>query len=75
MGVDAFILHGHAYSWRRLCEMRREQLEALRKARGTQPALFTLREDCRPATEKTGAGRYTEPSLFDAAAMRCQRPP
>jgi hypothetical protein len=29
-----------------------------------QPALFTLREDHRPAGERGAAERYSEPSLF-----------
>ena len=29
-----------------------------------QPALFPLREDCRPAAERSADGRYLEPSLF-----------
>jgi hypothetical protein len=71
MSLDAFILEGRAYSWKRLCELRREQLEAIRKARGTQPALFELRDDCRPASQRCASNRYAEPCLFDAPA----RPP
>jgi hypothetical protein len=41
---------------------------ALRRAQATpaavQPALFTLREDHRPAGERDAAERYSEPSLF-----------
>jgi hypothetical protein len=72
MSTDVFILDGRAYSWRKLCELRREQLEAARKARGTQQALFELREDCRPLAERTAAGRYAEPSLLEwpTAALR-----
>jgi len=29
-----------------------------------QPPLFELREDYRPVSERTGAARYREPSLF-----------
>ncbi|EJW10840.1 hypothetical protein A33M_4001 [Rhodovulum sp. PH10] len=65
MSIDRFLLEGRAYSWRKLCELRREQLEAIRKARGAQPVLFELREDHRPAQERTAAGRYSEPGLFD----------
>jgi len=43
---------------------------ALRRAQVTpvpeQPALFTLREDHRPAGERNAAGRYSEPNLFTA---------
>lgn len=57
MNTDVFMLEGRAFSWRGLCELRRQQLEAIRKARGTQPALFALLTDHRPATEKTAALR------------------
>ena len=71
MSLDAFIIEGRAYSWKRLCELRREQLETIRKARGTQPALFELRDDCRPESQRSASNRYAEPCLFDAPA----RPP
>ena len=47
---------------RDLMKLRQEQREAARRAE--QPPLFELREDCRPPTERTAAGRYLEPSLF-----------
>jgi hypothetical protein len=65
MSTDVFMVDGRAYSWRQLCELRRQQLEARRKAQGTQAALFELREDHRPASEKTAARRYAEPSLLE----------
>lgn len=65
MNTDVFIIDGHAYSWRRICELRRQQVEAHRKAQARQLALFELREDCRPAMERRAAGRYCEPGLFD----------
>ena len=55
-------IDGKRYLWRDLVNLRREQREAARQ--GEQAALFELREDCRPATERTAAGRYLEPSLF-----------
>jgi hypothetical protein len=61
---DTIIVEGHAYSWQRLCELRRQQLEAWRLSQPEQPALFTLKADCRPATERTVASRYQEPTLF-----------
>jgi len=43
-------------------------LVALRRAQATpaaeQPALFTLREDHRPAGERNADERYSEPNLF-----------
>lgn len=65
MSTDVFMLGGRAYSWRQLCELRRQQLEVARKARGTQSALFELREDHRPANQRTASGRYAEPGLLD----------
>jgi hypothetical protein len=70
MNTDVFMVDGRAYSWRRLCELRRAQLEAIRKAQGMQALLFELREDCRPPGERTAAGRYQEPSLLDLIGER-----
>lgn len=61
---DTLVVDGHAYSWRHLCELRRQQLEAWKAGQGAQPALFDLKDDHRPASERTAAGRYREPSLF-----------
>jgi hypothetical protein len=66
---DTLIVDGHAYSWQRLCELRRQQLEAWRLSQLEQPALFALKADCRPATERTAADRHREPTLF-AVAVR-----
>jgi hypothetical protein len=44
--------------------MRREQLAACRHP-VEQPALFSLQEDARPAAQRTAAGRWREPMLFD----------
>lgn len=62
---DLIVIDGRAYDWRRLCELRRAQLEARRAAQGRQLALFELREDCRAAAERTAAGRYSEPTMFE----------
>jgi hypothetical protein len=61
---DILIVDGRAYSWRRLCELRSAQLEAWRAAQAQQPALFALKDDCRPACERTTSGRFAEPSLL-----------
>jgi hypothetical protein len=58
---DMLIVDGHAFSWRRLCDLRQKQLEAWKKAEGKQPALFDLREDYRLQAARTAAGRYREP--------------
>jgi hypothetical protein len=62
--LDTIIIDGRAYSWRQLCVARRQQIEAQQAAQAKQLALFELREDCRPASERTAAGRFLEPSLF-----------
>jgi hypothetical protein len=36
-----------------------------RAAQERQLALFELKEDCRPAAERTPARRYAEPTLLD----------
>ena len=64
---DNIIIDGRAYRWRDIVELRRQQLEAWKAARPEQPALFALKEDCRPAAERSAAGRYREPSLLDRA--------
>lgn len=56
------MIDGKPYRWRDLLRMRREQLEQCRAP--DQPSLFALRDDRRPATERTAAGRYAQPSLF-----------
>jgi hypothetical protein len=67
MSADTLIVDGRAYSWRRLCELRRAQLEAQNRARLCQLALFELHEDCRPVTQRNAADRYQQPSLLDLA--------
>lgn len=62
---DILIVDGHAFSWQRLCDARRQQLEAWKKAEARQLALFDLMADCRPRAERTAAGRYREPSLLE----------
>jgi hypothetical protein len=62
MAAPRFIdIDGKRFVWRELLQRRREQLAA---ARVEQPALFEVKEDCRPMREPTAAGRYSEPSLF-----------
>jgi hypothetical protein len=55
-------IDGKRYLWRDILELRREQRKAFRQAQ--QPALFALKDDRRPAAERTAAGRYLEPLLF-----------
>jgi hypothetical protein len=62
---DMIIIDGHAYSWRRLCELRRRQIEDWKAAHPCQPALFEMQDDRRPAADRTAAGRFSEPSLLE----------
>jgi hypothetical protein len=62
---DTIIVDGHALSWRRLVELRRQQLEAWHAAQARQLALFELKTDCRPDAERSAAGRYREPTFLD----------
>jgi hypothetical protein len=63
MAAPAYIeIGGRLIAWRELLQRRREQREAA--ARIAQPTLFELKEDCRPASERSAAGSYREPSLF-----------
>ena len=61
---DTIIIDGRAYSWRRIVELRRAQIEAWKAARPQQPALFQLKDDSRPKAERTATGRYQEPTLL-----------
>jgi len=61
---DTFIVDGHAFSWQRLLDLRRQQLEAWHAEQFRQLTLFALKDDCRPEVERTAAGRYQEPTLF-----------
>jgi hypothetical protein len=54
---------GKRYLWRDIVELRPAQLAAARQA--GQPALFEVIEDCRPPSQRTAAGRYIEPILFE----------
>jgi hypothetical protein len=67
---DVIVIDGRAHSWRALCDLRRAQREAVRAARGKQLTLFALKDDCRPATEQSAAGRYLEPTFLDLIANR-----
>ena len=63
MPVPRFIeIDGKRHLWRDVLRLRREQIELCAKAE--QPALFTLKDDRRPPSDRTAAGRYSEPSLF-----------
>jgi hypothetical protein len=56
-------IDGKLYVWRDIVTLRRAQLAAVRQAQ--QPALFELVHDRRPASQRSAAGRYSEPMLFE----------
>jgi hypothetical protein len=63
MSAPRFIeIDGKRHLWRDIVKLRQEQRRAAAKAQ--QPPLFELRDDCRPASDRSAAGRYREPSLF-----------
>jgi len=63
-GPRSIEIDGKRYLWRDIVQLRHQQKKA--DPRAQQPALFELKEDCRPRTERTAAGRYREPSLFSS---------
>ena len=62
---DTLIVDGHGFNWQRLCELRKQQLEARRASQAQQLTLFEMREDCRPEIERTSAGRYEAPTMLE----------
>jgi hypothetical protein len=60
--VKSITIDGRTYSWREILAARREQKKAARK---TQLALFELKQDSRPANERTAADRLSQPSLLE----------
>jgi hypothetical protein len=65
---DTLIIDGHAFNWQRLCDLRRQQLEAWRAEQCRQLTLFELKDDSRPEADRTAAGRYREPTLLGLMA-------
>jgi hypothetical protein len=55
------LIDNKRYEWKEILRLRREQLEAERRAK--QPTLFKLRDDSRPASQQTARGRYEQPTL------------
>ena len=60
-GPRYLVLDGKRYLWADLLRLRQEQRKAAKKE---QPALFSLKEDCRPPTQKTACARSQQPTLF-----------
>jgi hypothetical protein len=61
MAPRFLVIEGKRYLWKEILRLRREQRKA---ARQPQLALFDLKEDYRPASQRTAYGRFTEPTLF-----------
>lgn len=62
MALRFIVIDGRRYAWRDILKLRREQREA---TRAPQLALFELKEDSRPASQRTAEGRFREPTLFE----------
>jgi hypothetical protein len=61
MGPRFVTINGQRVAWSEIVRLRKEQREAVR---AKQMTLFELKQDARPATERSVVGRYLEPSLF-----------
>jgi hypothetical protein len=55
------VIEGKRYLWNDLLRLRREQRKATKKR---QLTLFELKEDSRPASQRTAEGRFSEQTLF-----------
>jgi hypothetical protein len=62
--MRTIVVDGKQHDWKEIRRLRREQIQATRKS---QLTLFELKEDARPASQRSVEGRYTEPTLFDPA--------
>jgi len=62
---DTIDIDGRRYFWRDIVERRRQQRAAYDAAQPRQLALFDLKGDVRPATQRSAAGRYAEPELLE----------
>jgi len=68
--VPFIVIDGKRYRWKDILELRRAQLAAAEAAPASQPALFSvLQDDRRPPAERTAAGRYLQPGLFENSIM------
>jgi hypothetical protein len=61
MSTRTIEIDGKRYFWRDILKLRREQRK---QSRQNQLTLFELKEDKRPASQTTAAGRYEQPTLF-----------
>lgn len=61
MAPASIVIDGKRYLWRDILKLRRDQRKA---ARQPQLSLFELKDDSRPASQRTAEGHYSEPMLF-----------
>ena len=61
MALKFIVIDGKRHAWKQILQLRREQRKATRQP---QLTLFELKEDSRPASQRTVEGRFTEPTLF-----------
>ena len=61
MAPAFIIIDGKRYAWKDILKLRREQRKL---ARRRQLTLFELKDDSRPASQRTAEGRFIEPMLF-----------
>jgi hypothetical protein len=62
---DIILIGGRADGRRDTCRLRRQQLEKWNAPQATAAYLFELKDDRRPATERSAPGRYAEPTIFE----------
>jgi hypothetical protein len=61
MALSFIVIDGKRHLWKDILKLRREQRKA---AKQPQLTLFELKDDSRPASQRTAEGRYSEPTLF-----------
>jgi hypothetical protein len=62
MSLKTVVLDGKTWRWRDVLRLRREQAKEAKRPQ--QETLFPLKEDSRPVSQRTAAGRYESPTLF-----------
>lgn len=60
--MRTIIIDGKMYEWKDILRLRRQQMQDGQRSK--QLTLFELKEDHRPASQCTTAGRYSEPTPF-----------
>lgn len=70
MAPALIVIDGKRYAWSDILKLRRQQRKA---ARQRQLTLFALKEDTRPASQRTVEGRFLEPLLFERESFGANR--